>query len=83
MTQLYLAVIDWSLYNEKQEAEWFHFTSSSFEEYEETEDRAFKYLRDMLIEVSDDDIEIDNLWVNRINEVDGYEVKLVKNKERI
>lgn len=73
---LYLVVISWGHFDETQEAEWFHFVAKEYE-YDEVEKQAIKYLVDNA-GAEEEDIEIDELWINKIDEVGDYDIKLIK-----
>lgn len=76
--KLYVAIIDWIHYDERQEAEWFFFTGESYVHYEIVK-KAKEHLTEN-VDVRYEDIKINNVWVNHVDEVDGYKVTLTKEK---
>jgi hypothetical protein len=74
--KLYIAIIDWGYFDETKEAEWFFFAGESYE-YEEIKKKAVEHLVEN-VDVEAEFVEIDNLWINEVNEVDGYKVTLTK-----
>jgi hypothetical protein len=74
--KLYLAVINWGYFDETKEAEWFHFVADSYE-YEEVEKQAVQHLVDN-VDVEEEHVEIDEVWINEVNNVDGYAINLTK-----
>ncbi len=74
--KLFLAVIDWGHFDETKEAEWFFFASDGYE-HDDIEKRAIQHLVDN-VDVEAEDVEIDSLWIDEVNNVDGYKVTLTK-----
>ena len=74
--KLYLAVINWGMHSENQEAEWFHFVNDKYN-YDEALGMAKQHLVDNL-EVNIEDVEINDLWINEVKVVDGYKIKVAK-----
>lgn len=72
--KLYLAVIDWGYFDETKEAEWFHFVADKYD-YEAVKKQAVQHLVDN-VDVEAEHVEIDNLWINEVNEVDGYKITI-------
>ena len=72
--KLFLIVIDFSIRGEKQEAEWLHTVSHNVT-YGQAKELALSHLEDN-VAIERDDVELDNVWVNTIEHVNGYDIKL-------
>lgn len=65
------------VYERDESCDWFFITSEK--EYLQYEDEVKKLIANNYeIELEEFDAYISDYWVNRISEVDGYKVKLVK-----
>ena len=74
---LYLVVIDWSYYNEKHEPEWHHFIAESYD-YDDIKKKAKPFLVEVLGLDDYNDIEIDQVWINKV-EVKDYKFNITAN----
>ena len=74
---LYLLV--WECEEYSMEAEWTQFVSDKeVIEYEEQIKIANEFMRGNESVPDEEKYNIEDIWLNTINEVDGYEIKLVK-----